>query len=364
MQEYIDQIADVIGNPTSNLVVAALLLAAVTLIVLILILVALIFLMPSRHHDEDDEGDQDDEDIPEKPTPAPKREARKPLPRKLQIWLFVGITAATIATAYGVTSSDDYCANTCHVMAPSVASWNEGAHSGISCVRCHEGRLVVSAASGSMSRLRQLAAQLEGKEPVSAVVSSRTCLSCHAAQLEGSVETSSGIIVSHAEPLEAGMSCDTCHTAVAHEREVASQATIMTQCLTCHEGTKASAECSTCHTGDPGATPVFERIYTSTELPQPTCGGCHSEESCDACHGIRMPHSQAFIEGEHAKDAGFYRKEVCWNCHLKTDCGACHGDFDNSHPGDFFQTHKTLSRESTCNTCHRNHEGPFCDRCH
>lgn len=357
MQEYLDQLADIIANPTSNLVVAALLLAAVTLVVLILILVALVFLIPSRRSGEDD-------DAVEPTTPKSSRARRDPLPRKLQVWLFVGVAFVTLATAYGATSSNDYCANTCHVMAPSVTSWDAAPHRDISCIRCHEGRLVLSLPDATVSRLRQVSAEIAGRAPVSAVVSSRVCLGCHADRLEGSIETSAGIRVRHAEPLDAGMSCDTCHAAVAHKRDVASRATIMTQCLMCHDGETAPAGCPTCHVGDPGASPVFDRIYTTTELPQPTCGGCHSEESCDSCHGIRMPHSQAFIEGEHARDAGFYRKKVCWNCHVKTECFGCHGDFDRSHPQDFLTTHKSLSREATCSTCHRNHEGPFCDRCH
>lgn len=360
MQDYLDQIADIIANPTSNLVAAALLLAAVTLIVLILILGVLIFLMPARQATGNDEDSAEEPARRSQRTRAPQ----KALPRNVQIGLFAGITLITIATAYGVTSTNDYCANTCHVMAPSVTSWNAAAHSDVSCIRCHEGRLVLSIPVATASRLRQLSAELAGRAPASAVVPSQTCLGCHAGQLKGSIETSAGIRVSHAEPLEAGLSCDTCHVAVAHERETASRSTIMTQCLSCHDGATASAECSTCHVGDPGDSPIYDRIYTTTELPRPTCGGCHSEESCDECHGTRMPHSQAFIDGEHARDAGFHHKEVCWNCHAKTECGACHGDFDKSHPPNFFQTHKTLSREATCSTCHRNHEGPFCDRCH
>ncbi|MDZ4655850.1 MAG: hypothetical protein U1F44_08250 [Coriobacteriia bacterium] len=360
MQDYLDQIADVISSPTSNLVAAALLLAAVTLLILILILVALIFIIPSRQHAEDD----DESSGAASQTPKHTRAARKPLPRKVQLWLFFGITLVTIATTYGVTSTNDYCANTCHVMGPSATSWNAAAHSGVACIRCHEGTPVLSLPIAAVSRIRHVSAEAAGGAPVSAVVPSRICLSCHTGGLEGSIETSAGIRVSHAEPLAAGMSCDACHMAVAHEHQVASRSTIMTKCLMCHDGGTAPVGCSTCHVGDPGASPVFDRIYTTTELPQPTCGGCHSEASCDACHGIRMPHSQAFIDGEHARDAGFYRKKVCWNCHLKTECGACHGDFDASHGSDFFEAHKMLPDTATCNTCHRHHDGPFCDRCH
>lgn len=369
MQSYLDQITDIAQNPTSNLVVAALLLAAVTLVVLILILVALIFLVPSRRDETSDDADGDDAERIDAPKPKSKarrksRPRRKPLSTKTQVWLFAGIAFATATTAYGVTSTNDYCANTCHVMENSVSSWNEAPHASIPCVRCHEGRLIVSLPTATVSRVRHLTAELAGNAPRSAVVPSRVCMGCHEAQLEGSIETSSGIIVSHAEPLEAGISCDTCHDAVAHARETASRATIMTTCLGCHDGTTAAAECATCHVGDIGASPVFDRIYPTTELPVPTCGGCHSEASCDDCHGIRMPHSVAFVEGEHARDAGFARKKVCWNCHVETECFACHGDFDNSHPEDFFEDHKKMSRQAACDSCHQHHEGPFCNRCH
>jgi hypothetical protein len=79
-----------------------------------------------------------------------------------------------------------------------------------------------------------------------------------------------------------------------------------------------------------------------------------------------MPHDQAFVQGGHARHAGFSKKQLCWRCHTKTDCGQCHGDFDLAHSGPsfWFSAHKRLPRDSMCNTCHAKHKGPICGECH
>ena len=86
-------------------------------------------------------------------------------------------------------------------------------------------------------------------------------------------------------------------------------------------------------------------------------------ESCDACHGIRMPHSEEFLR-THPRYSGFDLKEQCFEqCHTQQDCGKCHGAW-SSHPPSFKQDHQRYPKDAACSTCHSKHEGPMCDLCH
>lgn len=167
----------------------------------------------------------------------------------------------------------------------------------------------------------------------------------------------------HTAPIAGGVSCLECHDEAGHAVERPLRPSRMQVCLRCHDGRMAASACEVCHVGDVGNQAVFNRVYRKAVLPQLTCGGCHDETTCDNCHGLRMPHSQEFIDGDHARDAGFDKKVLCWRCHPETDCGKCHSDW-NAHGADFKQSHKSKPRDSACYGCHDDHEGSFCDRCH
>lgn len=358
MNAYLEEIARIIRDPASNLTVAALLAAAVTLGVLILVLALLIAIVGR----EDRSGA-----APRRSDPSAGRSSsRSPRRRTPPVWLpWLLIAAALLSAlyAYHATSSDRFCSGACHAMSSIGVTAPE--HRQVACVRCHEGRPWLSMPLAAVQRGRYAIGSLLGRTPKDAVVSPDRCLSCHSRDVERTMESSAGIRMSHEEPLDAGYPCEACHEKAAHAREETpgKRPSRMQSCLACHDGKSAPGQCSTCHIRDPGDMPVHDRIYARVRLPLPTCGGCHDQSTCDACHGLRMPHSEAFIAGEHAPLAAFDRKTLCWRCHVSTDCGRCHGDF-GSHGPDFKRRHREASWDSACNTCHVRHEGSFCARCH
>jgi len=188
------------------------------------------------------------------------------------------------------------------------------------------------------------------------------------------------IRVSHAEPLEAGMNCVDCHGAVGHLGEAGRVAVSMDRCLGCHDGESASADCAVCHTTDIAATGRDAlvrddgRITGSGKYQYPTvvasgadCSGCHDVETqCDPCHGLRLPHPEAFVKGYHAKDAAFEKKESCYRCHDTRDCQSCHRPFSTGHAPNWKTDHARSPWDAGCG-CHGrgvNEETPLCVFCH
>jgi hypothetical protein len=134
-----------------------------------------------------------------------------------------------------------------------------------------------------------------------------------------------------------------------------------------------------CHLGDTSlAVRASERgrIFSRFGLGRVyDCGGCHDQAACDACHGYRMPHPEQFVKWQHARSAGFRKKESCWGCHLVTDCGRCHDKWEPSgHGSDWLQLHGRtgpVSPTGGC-TCHwsrlpqagRDEAVNYCGVCH
>lgn len=368
---------DIISNPTSNLTAAVFLMAAVVLVVLIAILVAIIVIMPAgrRHRAAvepltgDDEGpgvDELDELGAERmdgsvPAPEPTRSRRSRwLDGRGGTWVIVAVATAALASAYIGTAQDSYCM-TCHAEARPEAY--ESSHADTACVRCHEDAVAVP--SNTLRRALDVGAHYGvGTSAYSTRVPSSRCYSCHR-DIDDSVTRNddTGVMMSHAEPLEAGYACADCHRAGEHPGM--GETVGMSVCLACHNAEQASAQCVTCHAKDASAASglAADRIYGTATITRRDCEGCHSMESCDACHGIRMPHPEEFLQ-THPRYSGFDLKEQCFEqCHTQADCGKCHGAWSN-HPPSFKEEHKTYPKDAACNTCHGKHEGPMCDLCH
>lgn len=369
MQSYLDALALIIEDPASNLTAAVLLLAAVFLVLLILVLVALIGITSSSRQ-EQARGPEGAEDA----TPETDRDktGRRRRPAALlrsgfapaRIALVVVAFAVVIAATYAWSGTNEYCSTACHVMEPAASTWRPSPHSEVDCTRCHEGMPVTSMPRAVMSRARHLLGSVTGATPQPVTVPPNRCLDCHETEIAKSIETTGGIRMDHSAPIDAGIPCESCHHETGHANKRV-QASRMQVCVRCHDGNKAPNECSTCHIGDPGAHTVSARIFVQVELEPPTCGGCHDESTCDACHGLRMPHSTEFLAGDHARPAAFEGRTLCWRCHVEADCtGGCHGSFDAGHGQYFKESHKQYPWDSQCGTCHKAHEGSFCDRCH
>lgn len=352
--DLLSRLGEVINNPADNTRTAVLLMAALVVLVLIVALVGVLFVLPAgKRRPVDAVGS------------APRADRRAWLAGPLGSAVIVLAVASSLASGYAFTSQDRYCLY-CHVPAGDggvAAAQGDAAHGGASCVSCHEepGALLGNA----VARVGDVSARLGSGDPGHrAVVRSGRCLACHTEDVAApSVDTTTGVAMSHAEPLAAGWACADCHKGGGHAPVVEKHA--MSQCLVCHNAEDASAACETCHTTDVAAASGLsaERVFGRAAITSTDCEGCHSMENCDACHGLRMPHPEEFLK-THPRYAGFDRKQQCLErCHTQADCGACHGAW-NSHGANFRDEHMSLPRDSACTTCHSRHEGSMCALCH
>lgn len=313
-----------------------------------------------------------------KPPKKKKRNARVArFTRAASIWMVPLLIVTALVSGYYITGTETYCAKTCHVNDESVTQAAELNHA--SCVSCHEPyRGLATVPLNVADRVSMAVAQFKGGTPQAVLVDSDSCVRCHKSEIAAKTTSVSGIKMSHAAPYAAGVTCTSCHAKAGHS---ASTAQSMSNCLPCHDGKKASADCLTCHIASPlsvvaaGSTASTATLgsgkidYPVVDLGQPNCGGCHNlVVECDKCHGLRMPHTQEFIDGGHAPIAAFDGKQVCMKCHQLTFCYSCHSPF-SSHGADWQTRHQTYSwsQGTTGCACHRTAAGEstnWCYRCH
>jgi multisubunit Na+/H+ antiporter MnhC subunit len=405
-----DAVTQALSNPTASPVVSAFVLTALVILLLMVVLGILLALTPNRRKvvkrvrrrrvpgaggeaTETVPGDEGAGDSPavagaavagaalaEDESDAAAEGGTETAPRskrRVVSWgLVVALVVLALVVGYAATGTDAYCMDMCHSPSEAVDTAAEIDHA--SCTSCHEAPGVTAIVANASSRTRMAVAYATGTRPGGgALIPSNSCLHCHERILDETVETARGIRMSHAEPVEDGMTCTACHALTGHsERKTFSMST----CLPCHDGTTASADCEICHSGDPYDIPAEGSeestqtlgsenvVYPVTFIDEKTCGGCHQQEvSCDPCHGLRMPHTEEFMASGHAPSAAWERKEMCFRCHEEVgDCvGACHLDFDAHAPG-WKQEHRNAPWDSGC-ACHQNNSGrefPMCDLCH
>ena len=387
-------VRDVIRDPTANSSLSLALLAAVVFAVVLLVVFVLMLITPSRKKVvkvRRYSGPRPEGTVAPSAAPAAGTEgaaAGKPPSR-----LFMALTSsAMIITlvvlaaigAYVATSTDAYCAKTCHVSSPAAKSGLEIDHT--SCASCHGTGGVFGVFANVSDRVRMLWSYGIGRSPKRATVAvdSYSCLRCHR-DVESEIVTSqAGVLMSHEEVNEAGQPCSECHAATGHVEDAFTAS--MATCLPCHDSKTASSECSTCHTSDPGSVSFLAEqkreslgsggiVYPAVRASSRDCGGCHDQpKECDWCHGMRMPHTPQYKEGGHAIAAAFERKLVCWTCHDPQFCGAsgCHASaFDpetgnTTHGVNWPQEHKAASWDAGC-ICHTQRSdrtAPICTLCH
>lgn len=396
---FVDTVSRAVLNPGANPAIAAFVLSAFVILLLIMVLGLLLVVTPRhkrvikrriRREIPGAESAEDSYDVAEalavareSTAPKPVRKRRLPeLPgwvtdRRTTVITIVVLVLVAFISGYYLTGTDDYCARTCHAESAHVIDALEIGHS--SCTACHEQPGLAGLATNTVARAEMGIASLSGGSPDGVVVvSSASCLRCHRDVLDAVVESPRGIRMSHAEPVESGMTCTSCHEQTGHsERRVYSMST----CLRCHGGGEASAECETCHSTDPyDLTPADvsaessrtigsgDVLYPVVKIGDIGCGGCHDEANqCDTCHGLRMPHSKAFVDGGHARAGAFEAKEMCFRCHdsIENCESGCHIGWPGHAPG-WKQEHKTAPRDSGC-VCHAQRFGrtePMCTLCH
>lgn len=372
-QTLAQTIRDVVADPASNLVLAVLLLSLVSLVLLIIVVVILM-LVTGVDDDEDEEADElaeyalpeDPEEVRQRAEQAaaePTKPARKRRDPRVQRALTVAgavfvplLLVAAFASSYVITAQDDYCVR-CHpeqqksrLVRPSKDAPDTLAeiHPKTRCVACHEGPQASAFIANSADRVRHVAAYVRGaRGGTFAVVPSSRCRSCHERAVTTLVRDSNrGLVVSHAEPIAAGVQCRECHANAGHLPDARTGG--MSVCVRCHDGKNAPAKCETCHTKDTAYAGDQDRTFTAQLIVNKgDCGGCHAQKICDACHGIRMPHDIAFLAGGHARSAGFEKKRLCWRCHVVQDCGKCHGSISATgvwgHPSNWRSIHMKVT---------------------
>lgn len=393
------KLASVAGDPASNPIVALLLVGIVSVVIVILLILAMMFVIGRPGEEEYDE-DEDEEEyenmypiVPAEPSPESEGEAEgeveeppAPVRRPRAPWT-VTSTAIAILVGIGiwvatgwVTSQSTLCTS-CHAASVHAKAGHTDPHSAVACVSCHEtggtfgaltymvGPRAIHFVSGIMSTTVT--------DGYSRAVPSSACLGCHSAAISGVVTVKAQAVrVSHKEPVAAGAQCVDCHALV---RGAVSATTVgMSPCLRCHDGRTASSTCTTCHTGDIAVAvrPSAETTVGPQDLiGTPNCYTCHQPQPCDACHGIRMPHTQEFMQHGHARAAAldywFGGGKTCSRCHTATrnPCSKCHADLPGHGMGPSWAAGHQYGSPTNCSVgCHGNKTGngtrSMCSFCH
>lgn len=200
---------------------------------------------------------------------------------------------------------------------------------------------------------------------------------------------------SHQKHLAAGMSCETCHGAMAHAEQAAKGKGMIGHplCMQCHDGIRQSNDCQDCHSSlregrlngmerDPSIMkpmdhhPGFLHDHQfAARLDGSKCRDCHRQENfCSDCHqgedAVFMTHERNWLY-THPVAA---RKNLseCAGCHdLNSYCTECHADRGirpGSHAaaGWIGSLHAEAARRDIeqCASCHDAENAFVCARCH
>jgi len=186
------------------------------------------------------------------------------------------------------------------------------------------------------------------------------------------------LLYRHAMHFDKGVSdCSVCHPANTHEPDRINKPT-MSRCFICH-GLEAEAiapgTCTTCHPKDMSQVPSSHQApgwlpsgHSEAALEGGfECLTCHQQETCDSCHGLAMPHDQAFTEQTHPL-VYFDDPQVCANCHQQPadradSCDSCH---HREGPPDtpWVEFHPTAVKDLGAGTCFQCHSDQTCRTCH
>lgn len=361
MNAFFRSLARLVQDPTSNLTATAIGVSIVVIALLIVVLALIAVALPAAR------GVGKKRVRPKKAASvvSPRIKKRLDARGKILVLTILGLGVVVgFGALYVVTSTDAFCTRTCHSMQVVEDAWEHSAHGRISCIRCHEGQLGLSLPNAVVQRARSVYLELRGPDGYAIGVPSERCLQCHAEIAQVTIISGRGVAMSHREALDGGGACVDCHGSQGHTAGVLT--TGMNACLRCHDGTVARADCTVCHPrGVEYSIRLSDNVFGSpARLPAPpSCGGCHSEASCDKCHGLRLPHPAGYgTAAGHAKAAAFDRKVLCYRCHAVTDCQRCHMPF-TAHQKDWNRAHAAYPRATTwCSNCHETQN--FCAVCH
>ena len=180
------------------------------------------------------------------------------------------------------------------------------------------------------------------------------CGRCHPDAVNKSV-TIFGNVFDHRDHAgTAQLPCDRCHNAGA-KPEAAGHGRLVIgkdDCRQCH----AQRQLASPHE------PNWKRLHGSQAKKAPAdCMTCHSQGTCDGCHGTRIPHGKDWVS-RHGKSA--INERACSQCHDGSLCVACHTRAKpDSHKNNWTQRHGSIAKQST-KRCERCHQLSTCTACH
>lgn len=250
------------------------------------------------------------------------------------------------------------------------------------------------------------------------------CTQCHSLATRV-VTPGDGIIIDHDVHTAAGVTCPTCHNRVAHPEEDVEYTLpgdekhenwmMMEACFRCHDlepGGQAPGKCSACHpakfdlvppshdaagwyaafdesrghadaavaevtavaeaTSRTAEWPTIEKAVGPVLAPASTintCYTCHLNSFCTDCHGVEIPHPQAFYSAH--GQAGLADPAACARCHARSAaeskgtqfCSACHHPQGKLGKAWLPQHNGTVLTEGA-ELCFECHDPQYCETCH
>lgn len=303
--------------------------------------------------------------------------ARKPRPSLEIAWYALLSVVAAVSLAAGVIStaavSPEFC-SLCH--AGDTEALAQTAHADLPCDACHAASEPFRLAESRLRVVGMVAmAPFTDESAGIGRVENDACTACHGQDIAGLV-TAGGIRMDHRAPTQEGWSCVFCHGATGHaDRSPVNARYTMDSCLGCHSSSPENiVGCSICHDEsgpDRDRTAVtpwrvthggsWRQTHGMGDLD--TCGACHNDQYCVACHSLPLPHGERFLADHGETVAALGSRESCVQCHTPARCEGCHG-VEMPHPGGYLQAHSTLIQAGGDDVCARCHEPSSCEECH
>jgi nitrate/TMAO reductase-like tetraheme cytochrome c subunit len=298
--------------------------------------------------------------------------------------------------AMELTTRPQFC-NSCHIMEPYYASWQNSGHADVACVDCHYEPGLLETFEGKFKAMSQLAKYVtatEGTKPW-AEVSDYSCLrsGCHSTRmLEGDIRFGR-VRFDHRNHL-IGMRrgkqlrCVSCHAQIEQDEHLTvSPAT----CILCHfrESKESAAvdDCNTCHGPPKEEIDLGGFVFRHSDYLDRgvECVSCHGDVTrgpgtvpkhrCGSCHSVQAHLDRyddvEFIHKQHVADHSVY----CFECHdviehalppreehYSGDCATCHQGSHGAMTGLYRGTggKEVADRPGvmflarvTCNGCHK-----------
>lgn len=235
---------------------------------------------------------------------------------------------------------------------------------GMACTKCHTDIETSTRASDYNFPTGAQCDECHGKQhPKAAKDGEARCGECHTRVSEDGVRVTAAmraprpmLVFNHKLHLTQGATCEDCHGDMSKVRLATTlQLPTEADCLTCHDGLKATQRCGACHPSEASGR-LMTRPMDDRVLPSLVPTG-------DS--GWGADHDLAFVE-DHAGIAKA-NPRLCESCHDEQSCTDCHAGPIRPlriHSGDYLATHAmdAKARTQDCQACHRTQS--FCLACH